>query len=275
MIHRMANKKTIKHYVGYLPVYGCIATGIIYLGIGVIAILSFLKLKDGGADETSLLAFLNDYVIGKIFIWLILLGTLSYITWRIFEAFKDPYGYGSDAKGRLKRIGIALSTIADALIAYSAIRILVGTGDTNKNGQPEEYREMVTNILQHSGGNWLIVITGVIIFATAIIQFIYGITRGYKERLDIAHFSSATKKLIHLLAWVGYFSRGVILGITGFFFMKAGILSDGQYIVNTDKAFDFIGDNLGGFFFILVAAGTICYALFMFSLGVTYDADKD
>src|SRR5690606_27546039 len=131
--------------------------------------LSFLKLKDGGADETSLLAFLNDYVIGKIFIWVILLGTLSYITWRIFEAFKDPYGYGNDPKGLFKRTGIALSTIADALIAYSAISVLLGTGSTNKNGQPEEYREMVSQILQQSGGDWLIIITGIVIFATAIV----------------------------------------------------------------------------------------------------------
>src|SRR5690606_30302327 len=148
-------------------------------------------------------------------------------------------------------------------------------GDTNKNGQPEEYRKMVSTILQQNGGDWLIIITGVIIFLTAIVQFIYGVSGGYKERLDIAHFSTTIKKLIHLLAWVGYLSRGIILGITGFFFVKAGILADGQYIVNTDKAFDFIGDDVGHFFFILVAAGTICYGLFMFSLGLTYDADKD
>ena len=40
-------KKTLIHY---LPVYGCIATGIIYAGIGIIAILSFLKIRHGGAD---------------------------------------------------------------------------------------------------------------------------------------------------------------------------------------------------------------------------------
>jgi hypothetical protein len=45
--------------------------------------------------------------------------------------------------------------------------------------------------------------------------------------------------------------------------------------VNTDKAFDFIGDQVGHVYFILVAVGTIFYGLFMFALGITYDADND
>ena len=60
------------NFVRYLPLYGSIATGLIYLGIGIIAILSFLKLKKGGADESSLLMFLNDYVLGRLMIWIIL-----------------------------------------------------------------------------------------------------------------------------------------------------------------------------------------------------------
>ena len=93
---------------------------------------------------------------------------------------------------------------------------------------------------------------------TALVQFFYGISKGYKERLNIDHFSKLTTWLTHFLAWFGYFSRGIILGIIGFFFIKAGILEDAQFVVNTDKAFDFIGDHVGHFYFIVVAAGTIC-----------------
>ena len=48
-----------------------------------------------------------------------------------------------------------------------------------------------------------------------------------------------------------------------------------RYVVNTDKAFDFIGDHVGHVYFILVAIATICYGLFMFAQGITYDTDKD
>lgn len=271
----MQSREKKRLFVHYLPVYGCVSTGIIYVGIGVIAMLSFLKIKHGGADESSLLAFLNNYVVGKVFIWIILLGTVSYIVWRIYEAVKDPYSYGKEAKGIAMRTGIALSSIADVFIAYSAIQVLLGVGNIQENGQPEEQRQLVSLIFQESWGSLFIISLGAIISITALIQFFYGITKGYSERLDIAHFSPAIKSLIHFLAWVGYLARGIILGIIGFFFIKAGIVRNAIYVVNTDKAFDFIGDDIGHLYFILVAIGTICYGLFMFALGVTYKARKD
>lgn len=271
----MQSREKKKSKVRFLPIYGCISTGLIYTGIGVIAILSFLKIKQGGADESSLLAFLNNYVIGKVVVWIILLGTVSYIAWRIFETIKDPYEYGKEAKGIALRTGIALSTIADAFIAYSAIQVLLGTGNIQENGQPEAQRQIVGHMLQQNQGDLLIISIGVIISVTAVIQFYYGITQGYRERLDIAQFSKGIKILINFLAWVGYTARGIILGIIGFFFIKAGILENARYVVNTDKAFNFIGDHIGHLYFILVAVGTICYGLFMFALGATYDTDKD
>jgi hypothetical protein len=265
---------TPRGYIRYLPFYGCMSTGIIYLGIGVVAILSFLKLKEGGADESSLLAFLNEYIVGKVFVWIVLLGTISYIAWRIYEAIADPYRYGSQWAGKAKRIAIALSTVADIVIAFSAVRILFGTSDVSVDGQPREERQIVGDMLHQPWGKWVVILIGLAICVTALVQFIYGIRRGYRERLNMSRFNTATKTFVHVLAWVGYFARGVILGIIGFFFIKSGISENAAHVVNTDKAFDFIGDHVGHAAFILVAAGTICYALFMFALGITYNTEK-
>lgn len=237
--------------------------------------LSFLKIREGGADESSMMVIMNDYIIGKIFIWIILLGTLSYIIWRIYETITDPYRYGQQARGIAKRAGIALSTIADMLIVYSAVSVLIGSGSFRPDGQPEEEREMVSNMLQYGSGDVLVILMGSIVLFTAVIQLLYGVTRGYKERVNIGHFHRVIRNAIHFLAWAGYTARSIILGITGFFLLKAGISKNASYIVNTDKAFDFIGDHVGHVYFILVAAGTVCYGLFMFAQAVTYDTDKN
>jgi hypothetical protein len=271
----MKGNRNKKLFIHYLPVYGCISTGIIYLFVGAIAILSFLKLKQGGADESSLLTFLNRFIIGKVFIWIILTGTVSYIIWRIYEAITDPYEYGKQVIGIVKRTGIALSTIADVLIAFTAIQVLLGRGSMGENGEPDEQRLLVHDILQKNGGKELIICIGAIVLLTALVQFYYGVTKGYKERLDVDHMSTKMKSLIHWLAGIGYLARGFILSIIGFFFIKAAVLDNAQHVVNTDKAFDFIGDHLGGGYFILVAIGTIFYGLFMFVQGVRYDRDKD
>jgi hypothetical protein len=267
-------KRTKKNIIHYLPVYGCIATGTMYAGIGIIAILSFLKVRHGGADEASMMAILAEYVIGKIIIWLLLLGTLCYIVWRFYETITDPYDYGKNGKGVIRRAGIALSTIADILIVYAAVRVLLGAGNFQPDGQPQEERAMVHKLLKEQGW-WPVIGIGLGYLITAVIQLWYGITNGYRERVNIERYSQFMQKVIHVLAWAGYFARAVILGIIGFFFVKAGIRENEQHIVNTDKAFDFIGDNLGHVYFILVALATICYGLFMIAQGIAYDVDKD
>ena len=263
-------------FVHYLPVFGCIATGIIYGALGVIAILSFLKIVDGGADENSFLARLHESTLGIIFIWILLSGTLSYIVWRIYEVIRDPYGYGKNVKGIVKRTGIALSTIPDILIAYAALQVIMGTANFEVQGQPSSERQLVGTMLQWQAGPSLVVSIGCILCFSAVVQFLYGVTQGYRERTDIDHLLSHSMKIaIHWLAWIGYSARGFILGITGFFLIKAGVLKESHYVVNTDKAFDFIGDDVGHVFFILTAIGTIAYGLFMLLMGITYDHDKD
>ncbi len=271
----MSIKAKKNTFFRYLPIYGCISTGLCYLGVGTIAMLSFLKVREGGADESSMLAIINEVIIGKILLWIIMLGTTCYMVWRIFEAVTDPYGYGKDFSGMGKRSGIALSAVADLLIVYAAIKVLLGIGDIQQNGEPREEREFVNKLLDENWGVYVLTTIGVVILLTAFVQLIYGVTRGYKERLDIDRYPRSRKAIIHVLAWVGFCSRGVIVGITGYFLLKATFSHKPEYVVNTDKAFDFIGDELGHLYFILIALGTVCYGVFMIIHGIAYDQDKD
>lgn len=271
----MKGRKEKRTFTTYLALYGCVSTGLVYTAVGVIAILSFLQLKQGGADESSLVAYLDQYLVGRLAIWFILLGMISYIIWRIYQAAKDPYAYGKDAKGLAQRTGIALSSIADGLIAFTALQALFSIGQLEESGPPVTQRQMMDNLMQKSWGDWVVVGIGVVIALTALVQFAYGITRGYREKMNIDHLAPWAKGSIHVAAWAGYGARGIILGIIGFFFIKAGITQNARYIVNTDKAFDFIGDQVGHLYFILVALGTISYGLFMATLGFYFDSDKD
>lgn len=267
-------RKSKRHFTHYLAMWGSMSTGIVYTGIGVVAILSFLKIKHGGADEGSLLVFLYQFFAGKIVVWLILTGMVSFICWRGYETIKDPYGYGRDARGVLKRNLIALSALADALIAYSAIRTIFGISGSLETGEPEAERTLAARVLQSSWGQELLVMCGIILLFTALAQMGYMIGRNYQERIDIHRMKKWKQNSIHVLAWAGHSARGIILGIIGFFVLKAGISGNARQIVNTDKAFDFIGDNIGHVCFIAVAIATICYGLFMFVMGWYYDSDK-
>jgi len=256
--------------IQFLPRYGSIATGVIYILIGSIALLSLLKLRDGGADESSILAILNASIVGQVCIAFILVGLICFVLWRCYEAIRDPYHYGNTAWGIIKRVGVGISSITDLLIAYTAIRIWMGNGNVQVDGQPLEERELAATLLQNPNRAWIVLTIGIIYSVTSVIQFVYGVTRGYKDRMTMEKISSRLLITIHSLGIAGYTARGFILGIIGFFFMKAYYLKDENQIVNTDKAFDFIGDNVGHIWFTCIALGTICYGLFMIALGITY-----
>ena len=270
----MKKKKSKEPFAHYLAMWGSICTGLVYAGIGVIAVLSFLKLKRGGADESSMLVYLQTFLIGRVFVWLILSGMVGYILWRVYETAKDPYGYGNDARGIMRRSMIALSSLADALIAYSAIQALFGFSGSEKTGEPKAERELGSSILESPAGSTILITAGVILLLIALTQVAYVITSAYRERLDIQRLKRWKQNIIHILAWTGHFARGIILGIIGFFLTRAGITKEPRQIVNTDKAFDFLGDSGGAVPFLLVAVGTVCYGVFMFFQGIYYDSDK-
>lgn len=264
----MKNSPVIKK----LAEFGCFSIGTVYILVGSIAIFSLFGEADDNADEERIVDFLLELPLGEVVIILIVLGLAGYIFWRIFEAFKDPYDFGSDWKGIGKRAGIALSASGYAIIAFSAVQVLMGEGG---NGE-EEQQIMVAQVLSWEAGPWIIGAVGLITILAGFVQFKFVIQGDYNKRLDIHHFSSVQKKAVHSLAYAGYFARGIILLVLGYFFMEAAINSDPEAVGDTDSAFDFLGGGLlGNAFFFIVAAGTISYGILMFIFGLHYKFRKE
>ena len=256
-----------------LTLIGCFSTGSIYGSIGVIAILSFLKLKDGGADENSFFVLLDGFAFGRVLNWVIIFGAVCFIIWRFYEAFQDPYNIGSDAKALLLRTGAAFSSGADAFIAISALQAIFGQQKAPVNGQPIMQRSMVAGLLKTDWGRTAVIVTALVLLLTALVLAFYGLSKRFTENIKASDFTKGWTYVVHGIAYAGYLSRGVILGVIGFFYLKAAIKHNSSYVVNTDKAFDFLGDHMGPVVFVLIAMGTICYGLYMFVLGVHYDVD--
>ncbi len=162
---------------------------------------------------------MNGYVIGKFFVWIILTGTAGYICWRIYEAIYDPYGYGRNIRGITVRIGIGLSTVADLLIVYSSIVALFASTDAGPLDELKNERALIGELLK-DGMGWLIIIIGVIVCFTAVVQWWYGITAGYKERINMDRFPQVIQRGIRILAIVGYVARELYLVLQDSFSSK-------------------------------------------------------
>jgi hypothetical protein len=251
---------------------GCVSIGVVYILVGIMAILSLLRLGEANADEQRIINFLLDLPLGEVLIGGIAGGLIAYIIWRFFEAYTDPYNFGDDKKGLFKRTGIALSGLGYGVIVFSAIRILTGNGG---NGE-EEQQLVVQQVLQWPAGRWLIGATGAITALTGLVQFTYVYGGDYHKRLHLSQLSSFQARSIHALAWAGYVARGIILLILGYFFLRAAVNLEPEAVGDTDTAFDFIGGGtLGDAVFFMVALGTISYGLFMFVCSYLYKFERE
>ncbi len=264
-----------KWIVHKLARYGSVAIGVVYVLVGVIAILSLLRVRQGGADESGILNILRQVPFGKVLIALIFFGLVAYLVWKFYNAFTDPYGYGSHWKGLMKRAGIAAGGVVYGLMAYSAAQAFLGLTSGNTHGQPAAQQEMVASVFDWWAGEWLVGLLGILVALTGVAQFAYVIRKSYREKLSVSHMPSTQKKVVTVLAWSGHFARGSILLITAYFLVKAAVVSRPSQVVNTDKAFDFIGDHISVVVFALVAAGTVCYGLYKFALGWYYNFTDD
>lgn len=244
----------------------------VYVLVGVVALLSLMQVVDGGADEDSIIESFKNIPLGEIFIWLIIGGMFGYISWRIFEALTDPYRYGKSFRGIVKRTGIVLSALAYLVIAFSGIQVLLGLGSED-SGQKEQ-QLIIAKVFEWNGGEFLV--GGVIIGFTGLMEFKYVITGAYDPRMATENLSILKQRVINFLAWIGHFSRGILLLIISYTFILAAIQSDPKEAVNTDKAFNFIGEGIFGHpLFVIIAIGTICYGLFMFTLGFFYQFKRE
>ncbi|MBT1686102.1 DUF1206 domain-containing protein [Dawidia soli] len=258
----------------YLALGGSIAIGLVYIGIGTIAMLSLLRLKDGGADEDSMLEFLTELPAGWILVSSILIGMLCYIAWRLYEAIANPFHVPRTTRGILTRVGTALSGVAYAIIALSAVQALLGIA--LEGDGVEEQRLLIEAVLDWRGGVWLIGITGVLVGITGLLEIYHVVRWQYVSRLEMQRLSHMGRRLLHGLAWYGHFSRATILLIMAYFLLQGAIHADPEAVVNTDKAFNFIGESmLGHPLFVIVAIGTIAYGVFMILQGIYLKWEKD
>jgi hypothetical protein len=250
--------------------WGCIAIGTVYVLVGVVALLALSGVFTDHADENRIVRVVMGWPGGTALIWAIIAGLAGYVIWRVIEVFADPYEFGSDMRGLATRIGVGLSGLAYGIVAFSAARIALGAPGTNESSEQEQQR-LVAEILAWPGGAWWVGLAGIVLWVFAILQIVLIVRRSYTIEIDMANRSPAMRRVIHGLAWAGYAARGVILGVIGYFLVKAATTLNPEEVGDTDTAFDFIGGGIvGDSAFFLVAVATVGYGIYMYLSAAFY-----
>lgn len=257
-VHSAAHdaKQQAKPWVVILARCGYAAKGIVYLLIGVLALMAAMGPGGKTTDSTGALHTLAAQPMGKIMLGLIGIGLCGYALWRFVQAGVDPENKGDDAKGIATRIGYALSGLSYSALALTAFNIVMGA-----NGGSS--RDWTQSLMAAPFGRFLIGAVGLGFFGTALYAFYVAYSAKFRDKLKLSEMSATEETWVTRLGRAGYAARGVVFGIIGGFFVSAALQSNADKTGGIDKALQTLAQQPYGHWILgIVAVGVTSYGLY-------------
>jgi succinate dehydrogenase/fumarate reductase cytochrome b subunit len=257
-----------KDWIEKLARFGFAAKGAIYVLIGILALMAALNMGSSSqASRNGAMQLIFEQPFGKILGWLVVIGLIGYVIWRLFQAVMNPDHKKNDAKGMLSRVRYAFSGLLYGAFTYSMIKALTGNGSSGGGGNSRQ--SMAAQVMQWDGGSTIIAIVGIITMIAGFVNLYRAYTTKFKEKLNNNRMSYNEEKWITRLGRAGFSARGVVWLILGFFIVKAGLSSDASQVKSSQGAFSFL-EQSGEWVLLLVAIGVIAYGVFQFAKAKYY-----
>jgi len=250
----------LKPWVEPLARIGYSARGVIYLIIGVFAVLAAIGSGEEKGSRDALQTLLAQ-PFGAILVWLLIAGLSGYFIWRFVQATLDSDGHGTSVKALVIRGGLLVSGItygALAIYALSLTGILSGGGSSGSKGQIAGYlARFIGNAAVSLGLGLIMLVVGGAHFWKA-----------YKHKYA-KHFDreAAKMKFVHWVSIIGLTARGLVFVVLAvMFYYRFMNAADSPSDPSLKNALQFVQDLPFGWFLLsLLGLGLIAFSAYSFS----------
>ena len=236
---------------------GLTARGVLYILIGLVAILVALGQTSQEADQQGALQLLAGQPYGLVALWLLGIGFAGYALWRLSEAAFGVTGEGNGAGARLKSLVRALIY---AFFAYLTFKIIAGTGT---GSQTKKQQDLTATVMHHSGGQWLVGIVGLAIVIAGLVLVFEGIRRKFLKYLQLSQLSPRARRIVEWLGVIGTAARGAVFALAGVLVIEAAVTYKPAKAGGIDKALLTLRNQpFGEFLLIIAALGLIIFGIY-------------
>ncbi len=246
---------------------GLACRGIVYLLIGYLAFRLALATHGRGGAPASSAGAVQAAVApawGRIPLVLLVAGLAAYALTQLLEAVFRP-AHGSGAMGRWRQRAVS----SWGFVLYSAFclttaRLLAGTPPTQTaRSEQQQDTDLTADLLRTGWGRALLVLAGILVVAGGLEAVRRAVRLNFRERFTTEHISRALITVIRALGAFGSLARAVVFILTGFFLVKAGVLSSASQTKGLDAVFRSVARAAyGPWLLALLAAGLFCYGLY-------------
>ncbi len=202
---------------------GYVARGLVYGAMGWLVLGVALR-KGGSATDMagSLLAFART-PIGRPLLIAFVIGLSAYSIWGVVRAVFDPLHRGSDTGGLAERFGFLWSAFGYAALVIVALHVLAGDGQAAIH---DSTQSTVRTILTYPAGRLAAILIGLATIAGGFAQFVDAYRARFARDMKLGEMQPETRRSILRLGRFGYFSRGVVFTLVGWFIVNAGLNSN-------------------------------------------------
>lgn len=239
---------------------GLVAYGVVHLLVAWLAVQLAFGDKQDSASNSGALHYLAEQPMGEVLVWLIAVGMLLLVVWRLLEA---AFGYdeeSDDAKRWRKRATSLGKAVIYGALGWSAVK--TATGDTSKGGTDGT----TAQVMQLPGGQLIVGAVGLAIIAYGISLIIRGWTEKFREHLDAQGQSGQDGSAYVLLGKAGYIAKGIAIAIIGSLFGYAAITHEAKKSGGLDQALQTVLEQpFGPVLLTAIGLGIAAYGLFCFA----------
>lgn len=262
-IQRLSNQEPEK-WIERLARFGYTAKGIVYMLIGILAFQAAFNW--GGKVTGSKGAFLTvaSQPFGKFLLFLIALGLLGYVVWRVVQAIWDPEHNDSGFGAFGRRASYLISGVIYGSLALFALQVVFsqpGSSSSSSGGGSSSSQGTAT-LLSQPFGRWLVGLVGVAIVAYGFYCFYRAYSTKFRRRLKLHEMSIQEEKWSTRISRFGLSAKGVVSVITGYFFIQAARAYDPSQAKTTEGALQTIQRQpYGAWLMGIVALGLVAYGV--------------
>ena len=237
------------------------AKGVVYLVVGWLAVQAAFGLGGKKTGAEGALATIAGQPSGKLLLAVLAIGLAGYALWRLVQGIADPEHKGADAKGLAKRLGYALSGLAYAGLALTAVQIIRGSGGANGAST----QDATARLLAQPFGQWLVAAVGAVIIAVGINTLYVAFKEKFRDKLKWSEMSPTEQTWARRIGKIGLTARAVVSGVVGTFLIQAALRSDPNEARGLDGALKVLAQQPHGRWILgAVAAGLVAFGIYSF-----------
>ena len=257
--------REVKPWVRRFGRFGYVAKGLVYGMVGVLAALAAFGPKGDTTGTSGALQSIARMPFGEVALWFIGIGLIGYILWDFIKAIKDPENEGTDAKGWIKRTGYFISGLIYSNLAFGAIKLASNTGSA---GGGNSEKSISAKLMEQPFGVWLVGLIGAIIVGYGVYELYSGTKEKFMSKFKTYEMNDKEHKIARLSGKIGLISRGIVLSMVGFFFIRTAYTHNPNESKGLGGALTELADQpFGQFLLAIVAVGLILYGVYQIIKG--------